>query len=83
MLEKTQNPLDLNLQQIEAIIAELQPHVDSFNADECDFLTLEESGCALEIKVKDGSVVSYNLEQCKKLKTEFENPMFQSMAEMS
>ena len=81
MIEKTENPLDFGLEQIEVLTLELQETFDSFNGDLSPF-ALDESGVSIEIKTESGEY-SYNLEQLKKLKAELENPLMQSLKEVS
>ena len=81
MIEKTENPLDFGLEQIEVLILELQETFDSFGSDLGHF-ALDESGVAIEIKTKSGEY-SYNLEQLKKLKAELEDPLMQSLNEVA
>lgn len=82
MIEKVENPLNLGLEQIEILITELQDSFDKYSQDLPEFLSLEESGCAIEIQTKNGEY-SYNLEQLKKLKAEFDNPLVKSLKEVS
>ena len=81
MIEKTENPLDFGLEQIEVLTLELQETFDSFNGDLSPF-ALDESGVSIEIKTESGEY-SYNLEQLKKLKAELEDPLMQSLKEVS
>lgn len=82
MIEKIENPLNLGLEQINAVIAELQEGFNRYSQDLPEFLSLKESGCAIEIQTQNGEY-SYNLEQLKKLKAELESPMVQSLKEVS
>ena len=81
MIEKTENFLNFGLEQIEALISELQETSDEFHANLGPF-ALDESGASIEIKTKSGEY-SYDLEQLKKLKTELEDPLVQSLKEVS
>ncbi|MGE8572945.1 MAG: hypothetical protein ACN6NW_12995 [Acinetobacter amyesii] len=86
MLEKTENPLNLSLDLINKILPELQKTFDDYEDDpsmKVLGLTLEESGVCIEIKIKTGEEYSYSLEQLKKLKAELENPLVQSLQEVS
>lgn len=83
MLQKIENPMGLNLRQVDILIAELQPTFDRFIAEPVEFLTLEESGISMEITTKHGKSASYNLEQLKMLKAEMNNPVFNSVMEIS
>jgi len=86
MLEKTENPLNLSLDPINKILPELQKQFDDFAdgpiANKLG-LTVEESGVCIEIKINTGEEYSYSLEQLKKLKAELENPLVQSLQEVS
>ena len=81
MIEKTENPLDFGLEQIDFLILELQETFDSFDGDLGPF-ALDESGVSIDIMSKTGKY-SYNLEQLKKLKAELEDPLMQSLKEVS
>jgi len=81
MIEKTENPLDFGLEQIDVLILELQETFDSFDGDLGPF-ALDESGVSIDIMIKTGKY-SYNLEQLKKLKAELEDPLMQSLKEVS
>ena len=81
MIEKTENPLDFGLEQIEVLTLELQEIFDPFDGDLGPF-ALDESGVSIEIKTKSGEY-SYSLEQLKKLKAEIEDPLMQSLKEVS
>ena len=82
MIEKVENPLNLNLDAIEVLILELQKQFDLFSADVPDKLSLDETGVSIEIEMTSGTY-SYNLQQLKKLKTEMEDPLLQSLKEVS
>lgn len=86
MIEKTENPLNLSLDVINEILPELQQQFDNYEDDpsmQALGLTLEESGVCIGLKTKGGDVYSYSLEQLKKLKLELEDPIFNSLKEMS
>ena len=78
MIQKIENPLNLGLEQVEILITELQDSFDKYS----EFLSMEESGCAIEIKTKSGEY-SYNLEHLKLLKKEFLDPVINSVKEIS
>ena len=82
MFQKIENPLNLELEQVELLIAELQYSFDKYSQDLPEFLSLEESGCGIEIQTKTGEY-SYNLEQLKLLKKELLDPVMNSMKEIS
>lgn len=81
MIQKIENPLNLELEQVEILITELQKNFDSYSQDLPEFLLLEESGCAIEIQTKSGEY-NYNLEQLKLLKKEFLDPVTNSLKEI-
>ena len=84
MIEKTENPLDLNLKAIEWFIAELQSTYDSYKADyENIWFSLKEDGVSIEITIKDKGTYAYSLAQCKAIKAELEDPLLQSLKEVS
>ena len=62
MIEKVENPLNLNLDAIEVLILELQKQFDLFSADVPDKLSLDETGVSIEIEMTSGTY-SYNLQQ--------------------
>lgn len=82
MIEKVENPLNLGLEQINAAISELQKTFDAYSMESLGCLSLNESGVSLEIKTTTG-MYSYDLEQLKKLKAELEDPLVQSLKEVS
>ena len=82
MIEKVENPLNLGLEQINAAISELQKTFDAYSMESLGCLSLDESGVSLEIKTTTGTY-SYDLEQLKKLKAELEDPLLQSLKEVS
>lgn len=81
MIEKIANPLNFGIEQIDVAITELQETFNAFSGD-LGPLALDESGVSLEIKTTTGEY-SYNLEQLKKLKAELEDPLVQSLKEVS
>ena len=81
MIEKIENPLNFGVDQIEILITELQKNFDEYR-DDLGVFSLDESGVAIEITMKDATY-SYHLEQLKKLKAELEDPVLQSLKEMS
>ena len=83
MIQKIENPLNLGLEQVEILITELQDSFDKYSQDLPEFLSLEESGCAIEIHTKNGEYSYYNLEQLKLLKKEFLDPVMNSVKEIS
>ena len=68
MIQKIENPLNLGLEQVEILITELQDSFDKYSEDLPEFLSLEESGCAIELKL---------------LKKEFLDPVMNSVKEIS
>lgn len=81
MIEKTENPLNLGLEQIDPAIDELQKTFDTFAGDLGSF-TINETFVALHITTSTGEY-SYDLAQLKKLKAEIEDPLLQSLGEMT
>jgi len=81
MIEKIENPLNLGLDQVDVLLAELQKTFDEYS-DDLGIFSLDESGVSIEIKTKS-SEYSYSLEQLKKLKVELEDPLVQSLKEVS
>lgn len=82
MIEKIKNPLNLNIDVVNGLIPELQMAFDAYSAEMPDGFSLNEAGVAIEIEMTTGTY-SYDLEQLKKLKAEFEDPLFQSLKEVS
>ena len=82
MIEKVKNPMNLGLEQINAAISELQKIFDAYSMESLGCFSLDESGVSLEIKTTTG-MYSYDLEQLKKLKAELEDPLLQSLKEVS
>lgn len=81
MIEKTENSLNFGVEQIEFLTTELQKTFDEYR-DDLGIFSLEESSVSIEIKLKTGTH-TYDLEQLKKLKAELEDPVLQSLKEMS
>ena len=81
MIEKVENPLNLGLKQVDALITELQVQFDNFG-DRLGPFSLDESGVAMEIKTKSGTY-SYNLAQLKLLRAELFDPVMNSLKEVS
>lgn len=74
MIEKTENPLNLKPEVIEFLIAELQESIETVGHDEM----------AIAIKIQTTTkTFSYNLKKLKKLKAEMEDPLHQSLKEIS
>lgn len=82
MLKKIENPLGLKIEIVEKLILELQQNFDEGSKDLPEFLSLDESGVAIEITTKSGQY-SYNLEQLKLLKAELLDPVSNSIKEIS
>jgi hypothetical protein len=84
VIEKIGNPLDFSLEQINVLVTELQSTYDSYKADyENTSLSLKEDGVSIEITMKDKGTYIYSLAQCKALKAELEDPLLQSLGEVS
>lgn len=82
MIQKIDNPLNIDLERVEILITELQEYFDKYSQNIPEFLSLEESGCAIEIQTNNGEY-SYNLEQLKLLKKELLDPVMNSAKEIS
>ncbi|WP_445344671.1 hypothetical protein [Acinetobacter bohemicus] len=81
MIEKTENSLNLGLEQVDVLIRELQSTFDEFSND-LGLLSLDESGVSIEIKLKS-STHSYDLAQLKLLRAELVDPVVNSLKEVS
>lgn len=82
MIEKIENPLNLKLEGIEFLITELQKQFEDSSMNIPDGLSLNESGVSIEIQMVAGTY-SYSLELLKKLKAELEDPLMQSLKEVT
>lgn len=85
MIEKTENPLDLDLERVERLITQLQKCMDDWRespASLSGWASLEDSGVEIKITVK-GKRHSYNLEQLKKLKAELLDPVMVAAKEFA
>lgn len=77
MIEKTENPLGLDLERVERLIPQLQKCMDDWlesPASLSGLATLHDSGVEIQINLK-GKKYPYNLEQLKKLKAELSDPV--------
>ena len=83
MILKVENPLDLNLNQVKILIDQLQQSFDQYSEDLPEYLSLDESGVAMEIETKSGVTHSYNLADLKLLKAQMTDPVVQSLKEVS
>ena len=81
MIEKIENPLDLELKQVDALISELQTKFNEFS-DRFGPFSLDESGVAMEIKTMSGTH-SYDLAQLNLLRVELLDPVISSLKEVS
>ena len=81
MIEKIENPLNLELKQVDVLISELQTKFNEFS-DRLGPFSLDESGVSIEIKLASGTH-SYDLAQLKLLKAELLDPVAQSLKEVS
>ena len=82
MIQRIENPLNLELEQVEGLIPELQRQFDENSQLMGDFFTLEESGVSIEITLKTGQY-NYDLQQLKGLKAEMLDPVMNSAKEIS
>ena len=81
MIEKIENPLNLELKQVDVLISELQTKFNEFS-DRFGPFSLDESGVAMEIKTRS-STHSYDLAQLKLLRVELLDPVISSLKEVS
>ena len=82
MIEKIENPLNLKLEGIELLITELQKQFEDSSMNIPEGLSLNESGVSIEIQMVSGTY-SYSLDLLKKLKAELEDPLMQSLKEVT
>lgn len=85
MIEKVENPLDFNLEQVEILIAQLQKHKDDWEESPAaisGLASLDDSGVEIQIDFK-GKKYPYNLEQLKRLKAELLNPLINAVKEIA
>ena len=82
MIEKIENPLNLKLEGIELLITEPQKQFEDSSMNIPEGLSLNESGVSIEIQMVSGTY-SYSLELLKKLKAELEDPLMQSLKEVT
>ena len=82
MIEKNENPLNLKIDAVDLLIEELQKQFDESSMNIPDGLSLNESGVSIEIQMVSGTY-SYSLELLKKLKAELEDPLMQSLKEVT
>ena len=83
MIEKVENPLDLTIDQVEMLVAELQLDFDTHSKNLPEFLSLEEIGISTTLKTCNGTSGTYNLAQLKLLKAEMLDPTMNSIKEIS
>lgn len=82
MIEKNENPLNLKIDAVDLLIEELQKQFDESSMNIPDGLSLNESGVSIEIQMVSGTY-NYSLELLKKLKAELEDPLMQSLKEVT
>lgn len=82
MIEKIENPLNLKIGAVDLLINELQKQFDESSMNIPDGLSLDESGVSIEIQMVSGTY-SYSLDLLKKLKAELEDPLMQSLKEVT
>lgn len=83
MIEKTENPLGLNLKITNIFLAELQRHFDDWQASPAAiYETLDESSISIDIEYQ-GKKHPYTLEQLKKLKAELSDPVINAVKEFA
>lgn len=83
MLERIENPMDLTIDQVEKLIAELQLDFDTLSKNLPEFLSLDEIGISTTLKTLTGKSGTYNLAQLKLLKAEMLDPTMNSIKEIS
>lgn len=84
MIEKTENPLGLQMEYIQALIYDLQPSMDAFQNSPVVGLSLSESNITTTIENRiTGQEATYSLEQLKKLKAELLDPVINAVKEFA
>ena len=82
MIEKIENPLNLKIDAVELLIEQLQKQFEDSSMNIPEGLSLNESGVSIEIQMVSGTY-SYSLDLLKKLKAELEDPLMQSLKEVT
>ena len=82
MIEKIENPLNLKIDAVDLFIEQLQKQFEDSSMNIPEGLSLNESGVSIEIQMVSGTY-SYSLDLLKKLKAELEDPLMQSLKEVT
>ena len=82
MIEKIENPLNLKIDAVDLLIEQLQKKFEDSSMNIPEGLSLNESGVSIEIQMVSGTY-SYSLDLLKKLKAELEDPLMQSLKEVT
>ena len=82
MIEKIENPLNLKIDAVDLLIEQLQKQFEDSSMNIPEGLLLNESGVSIEIQMVSGTY-SYSLDLLKKLKAELEDPLMQSLKEVT
>ena len=82
MIEKIENPLNLKIDAVDLLIEQLQKQLEDSSMNIPEGLSLNESGVSIEIQMVSGTY-SYSLDLLKKLKAELEDPLMQSLKEVT
>ena len=82
MIEKIENPLNLKIDAVDLLIEQLQNQFEDSSMNIPEGLSLNESGVSIEIQMVSGTY-SYSLDLLKKLKAELEDPLMQSLKEVT
>ena len=82
MIGKIENPLNLKIDAVDLLIEQLQKQFEDSSMNIPEGLSLNESGVSIEIQMVSGTY-SYSLDLLKKLKAELEDPLMQSLKEVT
>ena len=82
MIEKIENPLNLKIDAVDLLIEQLQKQFEDSSMNIPEGLSLNESGVSIEIQMVSGTY-SYSLDLLTKLKAELEDPLMQSLKEVT
>lgn len=82
MIEKIENPLNLKIDAVDLLIEQLQKQFEDSSMNIPEGISLNESGVSIEIQMVSGTY-SYSLDLLKKLKAELEDPLMQSLKEVT
>ena len=82
MIEKIETPLNLKIDAVDLLMEQLQKQFEDSSMNIPEGLSLNESGVSIEIQMVSGTY-SYSLDLLKKLKAELEDPLMQSLKEVT